>query len=55
MKNVKIGGIPVAEEHSGLIIGKTGIKHNADVRMAKRLIEIAETAGYNTVTSQKRT
>jgi N-acetylneuraminate synthase len=55
MSTVKIGNISVGDGHPCLIVGEIGINHNGDVDMAKHLINVAVSAGFNAVKFQKRT
>ncbi len=55
MKGIKIGSISVGDEHPCFIVGEIGINHNGDIKIAKKLIDVAEAAGCNAVKFQKRT
>ena len=55
MAEVKIGNISVGDRHPCVIVGEIGINHNGDVDMAKHLINVAASAGFNAVKFQKRT
>jgi N-acetylneuraminate synthase len=55
MSTIKIGGIPVGNEHPCFIIAEIGINHNGDIELARKLIELAEAAGCQAVKFQKRT
>lgn len=55
MKTVKIGDFPVGTEERAFIIAEIGINHNGDVVLAKKLIDMAVTAGCDAVKFQKRT
>jgi N-acetylneuraminate synthase len=55
MKEIKIGSTTVGDGQPCYIIGEIGINHNGDVKIAKKLIEMAEAVGCNAVKFQKRT
>ena len=55
MSTIKIGGIPVGNEHPCFIIAEIGINHNGDIELARKLIELAEAGGCQAVKFQKRT
>ncbi len=55
MSIVKIDTKMVGEGHSCYVIAEIGINHNGDVNLAKRLVDIASTAGCDAVKFQKRT
>jgi len=52
---VKIGNKTVGEGHPCFVIAEIGINHNGSVELAKRLIDVAITAGCDAVKFQKRT
>lgn len=52
---VKIGNFTVSKTSPTFIIAEIGINHNGDVELAKKLIDVAKTAGCNAVKFQKRT
>lgn len=54
MKTVSIGGFPIGGEKT-FLIAEIGINHNGDVKLAKRLIDVAVEAGCDAVKLQKRT
>ncbi|MCB0653613.1 MAG: N-acetylneuraminate synthase family protein [Saprospiraceae bacterium] len=51
---VKLDGIPVGEGYPTYIIAEIGQNHNGDVRLAKKLIDMAVDCGANAVKFQKR-
>lgn len=55
MSEVYIGKTPVGDDHPCYIIAEIGINHNGDIDIAKRLIDVAKSAGCNAVKFQKRT
>jgi N-acetylneuraminate synthase len=55
MAEVRIGSISVGDGHPCVIVAETGINHNGDINIAKKLIDIAVSAGCNAVKFQKRT
>lgn len=55
MKEIKIGGIPVGEGHPCFIVAEIGINHNGDMDLTRKMIDVAEAAGFNAVKFQKRT
>jgi N-acetylneuraminate synthase len=55
MQEVKIGSTMVGDKHPCYIIAEIGINHNGDIDMAKKLIDVAHSAGCNAVKFQKRT
>ncbi len=55
MADIKIGDILVGEGHPCYIIAEIGINHNGDLETARKLIDVAATAGCNAVKFQKRT
>ena len=54
-KAIKLGDRWVGEGYPALIIGEIGINHNGNLQIAKRLIDVACTAGCDSVKFQKRT
>ncbi|MBD3235799.1 MAG: N-acetylneuraminate synthase [Candidatus Eisenbacteria bacterium] len=52
---VRIGDRLVGEGQRTFIVGEIGINHNGDLNNAKRLIDVAITAGCDAVKFQKRT
>lgn len=54
-KEVRIGNKIVGDGHPCFIIAEVGINHNGDVKLAKKLIDIAVMAGCDAVKFQKRT
>lgn len=54
-KEVKIGNKIVGDGHPCFIVAEIGINHNGSVELAKKLIDIAATAGCDAVKFQKRT
>ena len=55
MSVVKIGDVLVGDDQPCYIVAEIGINHNGDVEIAKKLIDIALSAGCNAVKFQKRT
>ena len=55
MKKVKIGNKLVGEGEPTFIVAEIGINHNGDIEIAKKLIDIAVSAGCDAVKFQKRT
>jgi N-acetylneuraminate synthase len=55
MSEVKIGNKIVGERHPCYIVAEIGINHNGDIDIAKKLIDVAISAGCNAVKFQKRT
>jgi len=55
MKDITIGSTLVGDKHPCYIIAEIGINHNGDIDLAKKLIDVAHTAGCNAVKFQKRT
>jgi N-acetylneuraminate synthase len=53
--SLKIDKIPVGPGHPCFVIGEIGINHNGDIAIAKKLIDVAKTAGCQAVKFQKRT
>ena len=54
-KQVKIGNRLVGEGQPTFVIGETGLNHNGDLDIAKKLIDTAALAGCDAVKFQKRT
>lgn len=54
-KKVKIGNSWIGDGHPAFLIAEIGINHNGDMSIAKSLIDIAASAGFNAVKFQKRT
>lgn len=52
---VKIGSRLIGPSHPVFIAAEIGINHNGDIEIARRLIEVAATAGCDAVKFQKRT
>lgn len=55
MGEVKIGNKLIGERHPCYIVAEIGINHNGDIDIAKKLIDVAISAGCNAVKFQKRT
>jgi N-acetylneuraminate synthase len=55
MAEVRIKNIPVGDGHPCFVVAEIGINHNGDIDIAKRLIDVAKTAGCDAVKFQKRT
>jgi len=51
---VKLEGIPVGEGYPTYIIAEIGQNHNGEIRLAKKLIDMAADCGANAVKFQKR-
>lgn len=54
-KEVKIGKNIIGDGHPCFIIAEIGINHNGDIKLAKKLIDIAVMSGCDAVKFQKRT
>jgi N-acetylneuraminate synthase len=54
-EEIRIGTRLVGKEHPTYIIAEIGINHNGDVKIAKKLINAAVSAGCDAVKFQKRT
>lgn len=52
---IEIAGTRIGSGYPCFIIAEIGINHNGDVELAKRLIDVAASAGCNAVKFQKRT
>jgi len=55
MRSIKISGRMVGEGFPVYIVAEIGINHNGDINMARKLIDLAVTAGCDAVKFQKRT
>jgi N-acetylneuraminate synthase len=55
MAEVRIGNTAVGDGHPCFIVAEIGINHNGDVDLARKLIDVAVSAGCNAVKFQKRT
>jgi len=55
MSEVEIGNRIVGERHPCYVVGEIGINHNGDIDIAKKLIDVAISAGCDAVKFQKRT
>ena len=55
MKSIIIGNRAVGPGEPTFVVAEIGINHNGSVEMAKRLIEVARSAGCDAVKFQKRT
>ena len=51
---IKIAGTPVGEGYPTYIIAEIGQNHNGDIKIAKKLIDMAVSCGANAVKFQKR-
>ena len=54
-REVSIGNRKIGDGHPAYTIGETGINHNGDINVAKKLMEVAKNAGADAVKFQKRT
>ena len=54
-KEIKIGSFTVSKTAPTFIIAEIGINHNGNVDLAKKMIDIAISAGCQAVKFQKRT
>jgi N-acetylneuraminate synthase len=54
-RSIELGGRPVGDGHPIYIIAETGINHNGELDIARRLIDAAALAGCDAVKFQKRT
>ncbi|MBI4160777.1 MAG: N-acetylneuraminate synthase family protein [Candidatus Yanofskybacteria bacterium] len=54
MQEIKIGNKTIGSGHPAYIIAEIGLNHQGDVRLAKKLIDIAVDAGADAVKFQKR-
>ncbi len=55
MAEIKVGNTFIGDGHPCYVVAEIGINHNGDVDIAKRLIDVAASAGCNAVKFQKRT
>jgi len=55
VKEVRLGDRPVGDGHPAFVLAEIGINHNGDVKVAKKLIDVAVFAGCEAVKFQKRT
>ena len=55
MAEVRIGNTAAGDGHPCFIVAEIGINHNGDVDLARKLIDVAVSAGCNAVKFQKRT
>jgi N-acetylneuraminate synthase len=55
MSEIRIADHVIGDRHPCYVIAEIGINHNGDVEIAKKLIDVAVTAGCNAVKFQKRT
>lgn len=55
MNEVLLGDRPVGDGHPAFVLAEIGINHNGDVKVAKKLIDVAVFAGCEAVKFQKRT
>jgi N-acetylneuraminate synthase len=55
MKQLEIGKVRVGPGQPCFVIGEIGINHNGDIELAKKLIDVAKSAGCQAVKFQKRT
>ena len=55
MSQVKIGESTVGDGAPCYVVGEIGINHNGDVKIAKKLVDVAAIAGCQAVKFQKRT
>ena len=51
---IKISETLIGKDYPCYIVGEIGINHNGDINIAKKLIDVAVTAGANAVKFQKR-
>jgi len=54
-KKVKIGDKWIGHEYPTFIVAEIGINHNGDISIAKKMIDMASSAGCDAVKFQKRT
>lgn len=52
VKEIIIGNRKIGKEHPCFIIAEAGVNHNGDIKIAKRLIDVAVTAGADAVKFQ---
>jgi len=55
MTEIKIGNTLVGDGHPCYVVAEIGINHNGDLKIAKKLIDVAVTSGCQAVKFQKRT
>jgi len=55
MAEVKVQKILVGDGHPCFVVAEIGINHNGNIDTAKKLIDVAKTAGCDAVKFQKRT
>lgn len=55
MKDITIGSVAVGDGQPCFVVAEIGINHNGDIDLAKKLINVAESAGCSAVKFQKRT
>ena len=55
MAEVRIQNLLVGDGHPCFVVAEIGINHNGDIDTAKKLIDVAKTAGCDAVKFQKRT
>jgi N-acetylneuraminate synthase len=55
MAEIKIGNTLIGDEHPCYVVAEIGINHNGEVEIAKKLIDVAASAGCGAVKFQKRT
>ena len=55
MKKVKIGDKAIGDNEPIFVISEIGINHNGDVKLVKKLIDVAVEAGCDAIKFQKRT
>jgi N-acetylneuraminate synthase len=55
MAEVRLGQLVVGNGHPCAVVAEIGINHNGDLRLAKKLINVAAAAGCSAVKFQKRT
>jgi len=52
MKKIKIGNKKIGKRESCFIIAEAGVNHNGDIKLAKKLIDVAKEAGVDAVKFQ---
>jgi N-acetylneuraminate synthase/N,N'-diacetyllegionaminate synthase len=52
MKKIKIGNKLIGEGESCFIIAEAGVNHNGDIKLAKKLVDVAKEAGADSVKFQ---
>jgi N-acetylneuraminate synthase len=55
MAEIKVGNTLIGDGHPCYVVAEIGINHNGDVDIAKKLIDVAASAGCSAVKFQKRT